>query len=224
MKQSSKDVRKEQKIGGLLLVIAIITLFITIFFEIKIGWIGSPDSQDPDWVPRFINENWDGLKTIWGWQAFATFLFTLAYFQLSSIKRSVFWVPIGFLWSISFLLSLLVLVSFGLTLGAYGPASSIYEESPMLFTSIRGGVLGLYGFGGVKGQLVFLLILIFEMFSKDGMVPKIPGFIVIGLMIFSIVLVVLSIIPGKMLGLVFLLMPLILGYFYATHTTTSQTD
>ena len=186
----------------------------TVYLEYKMGWIGSPKSQDPEFVPHFIKSNWGQLKGIWGWQAFANFLFTLAYFHLAKISRNDFWIPLGSLWAVLFVLSFMVLVSFGITLGAYWPALSIYESNPDLFHTVRGGVLALYDFGGVFGQLTLLVILLYEIFSKSGVVQKKWGFVIIAILLAFLALMVFKILPRQMISLTVLLIPLTLGYAY----------
>ena len=114
---------------------------------------------------------------------------------------------------------MLVLVSFGITLGSYEQAVSVYDTNPENFNSIRAAVLGLHGFGREFNLIIMLSIFIYEVFSKNGAIPKILGFITLGILIVSFVLMLLKIIPGKMIGLVFFLMPLVLGYSYIKYKT-----
>lgn len=204
----------EIKLGGALLLIGVVIFFITVYLEFQIGWIGSPRSQDPAAVPHFIKAHWGSLKGIWGWQTVASFLFTLGYFHLTKIKRTVFKIPLGSLWTVLFITSIMVLVSFGITLGSYEQAVSVYDTNPEQFNTIRAAVLGLHGFGREFNTVIMLLIFIYEIFSKNGVIPKVLGYVVLGVLIVSFSLMLLDIIPGKMIGLVFFLMPLTLGYAY----------
>ena len=206
--------QKDNKIGGALLLIGIVIFFITVYLEFQIGWIGSPRSQDPAAVPNFLKEHWSSLKGIWGWQTFASFLFTLGYFHLTKIKRTLFQIPLGSLWAILFITSIMVLVSLGITLGSYEQAISIYDTNPEQFTTIRAAVLGLHGFGSEFNMVIMLVIFIYEVVSKNGVIPKVLGFIILGLLITSFSLMLLNIIPGKIIGLAYFLMPLTLGYCY----------
>ena len=202
------------RIAGLLLMLGMAIILVTIYFEYQIGWV-TAKPRPVEEVPGFMKQHWDGLKSIWTWQALGYFLASVAYFHFTAIKRSFWRIRIGLLWSMVFILSLLPVVAFGITLGSYGEALAVYDSFPSLYDSIRGAVLRLYRTPGSFTALLTLIIFLFETFSKSGVVKRSIGIVVLVVVILGVfALPPLLKLDPKLSGIAFFLLPLCLGYAY----------
>ncbi len=197
----------ETKIGGFVLLLAALTLLITIYLEYRIGWIGIQRSQDE--LFQFVYENWKGLQVIWGWQTLGHALFAISYLLLLKGSNGV----ASIAWSVLFLCGLLLVVSMGLTLGSYYPAMEVYQDHPAIFDSISGGIRILYRAGRI-GSLFFLLVYFIEIFKPGGVLDKKLGLISFSIVAILIVLGLTTSLPLKVIGASWFFLPSILGYAY----------
>ena len=197
----------ESKIGGLVLFLGAMLLLVTIYFEYQIGWIGveRPDSE----IPGFIFDNWTGLGKIWSWQGFAHVLFTISYILLLKNSKGVK----SMLWSWMLVCGIIMTISLGFTVGSYYPALEVLEDQPQLFSTIRGAIKTLY-FPAQLGSLVLTIIYFLELFDKDGVVNKNFGLITLGLVILGFLIGGVTSIPMKVIGAVWFILPVVLGYSY----------
>lgn len=197
----------EKKASGFFLFLGAIIILITIIFEYKIGWIGTErlDSE----TPQFMLENWDELRLIWAWQVLGYFLFILAYLMI--LKEAKGYKRL--FWSILFIGGLLIISSFGFTLGSYFPALEVYSQEPAIFNSIRGGVGVLYRSGKIS-LLFFVFIFLWETFSSKGEIKKETGIISISIFLGSLLIGFITNLPIKVAGATFFLLPMVIGYFY----------
>lgn len=202
----------EDSIGGLFLILGSLVLLTTIYFEYNIGWIGNSRTEKE--TIEFLIVEWENLKHIWFWQLLSHFIFTIAYFLL--LKRANILMQI--IWFILLVCSLLLLVAFGLTLGAYYPALETYSSEPKIFETTKGGIGYLYRFGRY-GLLLLLVAFFVETVDKNGKIRK-----VFGLTLFAFVILIIFIgyslgISIKIVGVSFIFLPLAIGYFYLNSDT-----
>ena len=197
----------ETKVGGLILLSGALLLLITIFFEYKIGWIGIERPETA--IPHFIYDNWTELGKIWSWQTLAHVLFTISYILLLKNSKGI----MSLLWSFMLLFGIMMVISLGITVGSYYPALEVYNEQPQLFNTIRGAIKTLY-FPAQLGSMLLLVIFLIELFSKEGVVNKKLGFITIGLVLIAFLLALITSIQIKVIGAVWFIIPVILGYSY----------
>lgn len=197
----------ENQIGGLFLILGSLVLLTTIYFEYSIGWIGTTRTDKE--TNEFILGNWESLKHIWTWQMLSHFIYTIGYFLL--LKKANILMRI--IWTILLMCSLLMLVAFGLTLGAYYPALEAYSSEPTIFQTIKGGIGYLYQFGRY-GLLLFLVAFLVETLNKNGKIVKVFGLTFLGFIIIVLVIGHLFGLSMKVNGAIFFLLPLTIGYFY----------
>lgn len=199
--------RNELNLAGLLLMISVIVLLITVFFEYRVGWISA--SGYPDDIPEFIRSNWSDLESIWFWQMFANVGFCAAY--MIFLKRTSGLISIA--WALLVIGSLMVVVAFGLTLGSYSAALDVYDVQPELFQSTRGGIRSLYS--GIRiGGVLFIIIYLYETLSASGVIPRRAGSVVLSIFVLGNSAGILTGLSPQLFGLGYLILPLMLGFSY----------
>jgi phosphatidylglycerophosphatase A len=197
----------EKKAGGIMLIAGSIIILITIFFEHQLGWIGVKRTKEE--ITDFIFSNWSRLSLIWSWQTIGHSMFFFSYLLLFKKSNGL----ISLIWSLLILFSLLVVVSMCMTLGSYYPALSVYDQQPMVFDSIAGAIRTLYN-SGQFGSVILVIVFLIESFRKDGAIRKQTGLILLVLVIATILIGSLIGIPTKIVGAVWFLLPIFLGYAY----------
>jgi len=197
----------EKRLGGLLLMLGIITILVTIVFEFKVGWIGTDRPREE--VPQFIYETWSALKFIWGWQMVAHVFIALAFMQFAIGSRMF----MRLLWQFLALCEILAIVAFGFVLGSYYPALEVLDEQPALFQSIRGGIRTLY-MASYLSVLLFIIPFCLETFKKNGKIIRAAGVVTLIVMIGTSVIGTALSYSGQISGLGTFLLPLVFGYFY----------
>ena len=198
---------KASKLGGFLLLLGGATILITIYFEYRIGWIGTRRPQEE--VPLFIYKNWRDLELIWGWQTFSHALFTMAYLLLLKSSEGIK----SLIWAVLFLCGLLDFIAMGITLGSYYPALEVYREQPELFQTLAGAIKILYR-TGQYGSVALLLVFCLEVFGKDGVLTRSLGWSILGIVIVPIAVGAIINFPIKVIGALWFLLPMVLGYSY----------
>ena len=197
----------ETKIGGLTLVIGTLVVLITIFFEYKIGWIGT--ERAVEMVPQFMFESWGMLGSIWAWQAVGYTLLTVAYILLLKHSHGIS----SLIWAFLIVCGVLLVVSMWLAVGSYYPALEVLEEQPALFETIRGAIRNMYMFGKF-GSASLSFIFILETFTEDGVIRKKTGIVMLGFVMGVMLVGALMRMPMNIVGITWFLFPLILGYSY----------
>lgn len=197
----------EAKIGGLTLAIGALLVLITIFFEYRIGWIGT--ERAAELVPQFMFENWRMLGSIWAWQAVGYTLLTIAYVLLLKNSYGLY----SLIWTFLLVCGVLLVVAVWLAVGSYYPALEVLEQQPALFETIRGAIRNMYMFGKF-GSVSLTLIFILETFKEDGVIQKKLGMVTMGLITGFILVGSLMGMPMNIVGVTWFLLPLILGYSY----------
>lgn len=197
---------KETKLGGLLLLLGTLLFLVTVFFEFNIGWIGLfGGPEDPF---GFIMENWSSMKIIWSWQMVGGILSLLSFFlffkNASGIKSVI--------WGLLIIGGLLSTAAFMFMLGSYGPALSVLDTSPELFSTIRGGISSLYQ-NIMIGPFLFLFIFCWESFNKNGIIKMKWGLTTLVLFVIVLALGLTFGVSIKIAGLSYFLLPMVFGYF-----------
>lgn len=166
------DPGREMRSGGAILFFGAVMFWITIGFELWIGWTTAQQRPLAE-LASFLVEHWPSLRWIWAAQAFGSLLFAVsALVLLRSRHLQDRWLPAGGLWSMTAVGSVVVVVAYGLTLGAYPPALSTFEQQPDLFTTVRGGIRALFLPGLIVAWLGYGSLLIREGLAEDGSVPR----------------------------------------------------
>ena len=125
---SKLHLKNETNLAGFILFLGTFCILITIGFEYTIGWIGVKRSANE--IPLFIYGVWDDLKHIWAWQIFGFSLQCIAYILFLKNATQAFK---SLLWATLMVLSLFIIIGFGICLGGYYPALEVYEQQPHLF-------------------------------------------------------------------------------------------
>jgi hypothetical protein len=119
-----------------------------------------------------IHERWPRFRAIWSGELLGSLLMALAAFLLQRRPQaSARWLPAGVAWTVVGIGSMLVAVSYGLTLGGYPPALAAFQDQPALFATLRGCVLFLHAVGSVLQLLGVLGALMTEVRWKGRALP-----------------------------------------------------
>lgn len=197
---------QQSKFAGALLMAGGLTILTTIFLEYQVGWIGVSRTRAE--AIDFVRSEWSILRVIWSFQMLAYgFLALACLVQLREAPSHH--API---WGALSLLTLMVIVAFGLTLGGYGPALEVHSTQPAVFETLAGAIRGLYspGLYGVLALFTFLFVLLSV--PKQGIVGRHLGGATLG--VFAICLLVGATTPltVKVTGASWFLLPVVLGY------------
>ena len=115
-----------------------------------------------------IHEKWNVFRWIWFGEMCAAILIAGASLILGlasspTARRG----PRAFLWILVGIGSILVAAQYAFTLGSYPPALAAFEQEPVLFAAVRGGVLMVSAVGSVL-QLAGLIVILFMGFRWRG--------------------------------------------------------
>lgn len=131
------------------------------------NWDRSVGATLPD-TASLIQERWPRFRAIWSVELLAALLMSSAAFLLQRRSQGGSrWMPNSAVWVVVGIGSIIVAVSYALTLGSYPSALAAFTEEPAVFTSLRGGILFLHMTGSIL-QLLGLLAALFSEFRWKG--------------------------------------------------------
>jgi len=213
--------RSELRYGGLLLSLGAFTTIVIILLEVNASWASLRiEIERTNYeAGKFLLENWDEMGLIWTWALIGNVFFAIASMLLMKESTRIGWDPSSLFWSIFFIGSLLLILSFGISLGSYHDTLSVLEDHPYLFDSIRGIDLYLFNFGALF-QVAVLVIYFHQGFNKSGVVPRLYAAITALLLIGSLGLVIAGVVSFAVFAIVCFLIPLFLGIFYLKKAST----
>ena len=197
----------KKQVGGLLLLLATLFFLITVFFEYQIGWIGTDRPRAE--TPFFIRDHWPQLQLIWSGQAASHLVFTLAYVLLFLDSRT--W--LRWLWGILVLCGLGLVIALVMTLITYPSALEALSEDPEVFSAVRDQVRMIYS-PSQLGALFLTLIFLVETFRRESALGRLPGLITLITVLCAVLLGIFTSIPMKLIGLIWFLIPSVLGFTY----------
>lgn len=145
-----------------------------------------------------IRDKWTVFRRIWLGEMCAALLIAVAAFLLQHNPRETARrVPLGLLWIVVGIGSILVAVQYAFTLGSYPPALASFEQEPALFAAIRGGVLTISAVGSILQLGGILLILLVKLRLKSSATSdRLVQVAVAGVMV-GLVLATIGLIPGE---------------------------
>ncbi|MEM9829920.1 MAG: hypothetical protein AAF944_04755 [Bacteroidota bacterium] len=213
--------RSELRYGGLLLSLGALTTVICILLEVNAGWASLlVEMQRTDYeAGSFLFENWSEMNLIWTWSLIGNVFFTIASILLMKDSIKIGWFPASLFWSIFFIGSLLLILSFGISLGSYYSALSVIDDHPYVFETIRGIALYLFNYGALF-QLVVLVIYFHQGFSNQGIVSRLSAIIILLLLVGSFALMLFGVVSFGVFAIACFLAPLLLGIFYMREMVT----
>lgn len=197
---------RQSKFAGAFLMAGGLTILTTIFFEYQVGWIGVVRTRAE--TIAFVLSEWSTLKTIWLFQMLGHgFLAFACLVQLREAPSHH--API---WGALTVLTLLVIVAFGLTVGGYGPALEVHSTQPAVFETLRGAIRGLYSPGLYGGMALFTFLFVLFSVGRRGIVGRVRGGATLG--VFAICLLIGATTPLtlKVAGASWFFLPVVLGY------------
>ncbi|MEK6481614.1 hypothetical protein WJR50_28985 [Catalinimonas sp. 4WD22] len=205
----------EVRTAGLLLSIGSLITIVCILMEVYAGWASlSVEMKRTDYEAGvFLFNHWPQMKSIWGWSLFGNVFLAIAALLLQKNASNVGVFPASVLWSIYFIGCLLLIISFGLSLGSYYPALEVIEQQPAIFVALRGTPLYLFDLGAISG-LVLFIIYFYEGFSKQGIVSRKWAIAALSCIIVSIVLVSVGFASFTVFAIACFFVPLFLGASY----------
>jgi hypothetical protein len=119
-----------------------------------------------------IHERWPRFRAIWSGELLGSLLMGVAALLLQRRRQaSARWLPAGVAWTVLGVGSVLVAVSYGLTLGGYPAALAAFENQPALFATLRGCVLFLHAVGSILQLLGVLGALVTEVRWRGRALP-----------------------------------------------------
>jgi hypothetical protein len=119
-----------------------------------------------------IQERWPRFRAIWSGEMLGALLMAVGALLLQRRPQaSARWLPAGVVWTVVGIGSVLVAVSYGLTLGGYPAALATFQDQPALFATLRGCVLFLHAVGSVLQLLGVLGALVTEVRWRGTALP-----------------------------------------------------
>ena len=141
------------------------------------------------------------------------FFLAIASILLLRSTKKIGWFPASLFWSVHFIGSLLLIVSFATSIGSYYNTLSVIDDKPYLFEAIRGAPLYLFNIGALF--LLSILIIYFQQgFSKSGIVSSRFAIMTMLVIISAFLLVVVGLVSFAVIAIACSLVPLLLGLFY----------
>jgi hypothetical protein len=176
--------------GGALLAIGSILFAVAIPLFLNI--IGKWDTSVGGTLNNTVNLfqiKWRNISLIWTGELFGSILLAVAGLQLhKKLYNTGRFIPASVLWALLCVGSLLVAISYALTIGSYPSALEAFVKVPDLFVVIRSGMLALHAVGSIIQliALLFLLIIEFRWSGKtiaNRLVQAGMGFALIGIIL-----------------------------------------
>lgn len=215
--------KPELRMGGLLLSLGALITIICILLEVNAGWaslVVEMKRTDLE-AGKFLYENWDEMNSIWNWALYGNVFLVLSSMNLFKVNQKIGWFPSSLFWAVYFLGSLMLIISFALSLGSYPNAFKVLDDELYLFEALRGAPLFLFNLGALFQTSVFI-IYFFEGFSKRGRVPQWIAGITLLLMVGSFVAVILGAVSFAVFAITCFVPPLVLGLFYMRETRKTK--
>ncbi|MDH7912507.1 hypothetical protein [Winogradskyella sp. SYSU M77433] len=207
--------KAEFRYGGILLSLGALITIICILLEVNAGWASLVvEIKRTDYeAGKFLYDNWDVMSSIWNWSLFGNVFFAISSSLLFKDSRTAGSFPLSLLWVVNFIGSLVLILSFAISIGSYHTTLSVIDSQPYLFESIRGTPLYLFNIGALF-QLSVLIIYFQQGFSKQGIVPKVYAIVMILLIVALFLLVFFGVVSFTVFAVACFLVPLLLGIFY----------
>ncbi|MEM1338983.1 MAG: hypothetical protein AAF634_15640 [Bacteroidota bacterium] len=132
--------KPEVRYGGILLSVGALITILCILLEVNAGWASLfIEMERTNYeAGKFLFENWDEMNGIWTGALIGNVFFTIASVLLMKNATKIGWFPSSLFWSIFFIGSWLLILSFGISLGSYYPALDVIDNHPYVFDTIRG--------------------------------------------------------------------------------------
>lgn len=209
--------------GGIFLCLGALITIICILLEINADWASLVvEIERTNYeAGKFLFENWSEMSMIWTWALIGNVFFSIASALLMKDSIKIGWFPSSLFWSIYFIGSLLLILSFGYCLGSYYNALEVIDDHPYVFDTIRGTPLYLFNFGALF-QLSVLIIYFQQGFSKNGIVSRRFAIITLLVIISSFVLVAFGLLSFAVFAIACFLATLLLGIFYTKDSLTES--
>ena len=206
----------EIRLGGILLSLGALLTMICILLEVQAGWASlfTEMPRTDNEAGRFLAANWGAMRPIWTWSLIGNVLLAVASLLLLRVPRPVGRLPASLFWAGYFIGSLLLVVSFAISLGSYPAAFTVLEDRPYVFETVRGTPLYLFQIGALAGLSVFA-IYFQQGFSQAGAIARGQAVVTLLLIIAAFVAVVLGLVSVAVFALACFLVPLLLGLAYA---------
>ena len=199
---------QQSKFAGALLMAGGLTILATIFFEYQVGWIGVLRTRAE--TIDFVLTEWSMLRTIWSFQMLGHGFLALACFvQLREAPSHH--APA---WGALSVLTLLVIVAFGVTLGGYRTALEAHLTQPAVFETLRGAIRGLYSPGLYGGMALFTFLFALHSVRKRGIVGRHRGGATLGVVVICLLIGATTPLTVKVTGASWFLLPIVLGYSF----------
>ncbi|GHD32075.1 hypothetical protein [Parahalioglobus pacificus] len=193
-------------VAGALLIAGGLTILTTIAFEYQVGWIGVARTREE--TINFVLSEWSTLKKIWSFQMLGHgFLALACLIQLREAPPHQ-----ALIWGALSLLTLMVIIAFGLTVGGYGPALEANSAQPAVFETLRGAVRGLYSPGMYGGMALFTSLFVLLSVRKFGIVGRLRGATTLGAVAICLLIGITTPLTAKVAGASWFLLPVVLGY------------
>lgn len=215
--------KTEIRFGGFFLILGALITIICILLEVNEGWaslVVEMNRTDYE-AGQFLFEHWQNMSVIWNWSLFGNVFLAIASILLIRQTIKIGWFPSSLFWSIHFIGSLLLIVSFAICLGSYYNALSLIDDKLYLFETIRGIPLYLFNIGALF-QLSILIIYFQQGFSKDGIVPRSFAFMTLLVIVITFLLIVFGLVSFAVFAIACFLAPLLLGIFFTKVSLTES--
>ena len=213
--------KTEIRIGGIFLSLGALITIICILLEVNEGWASLVvEMKRTDYeAGKFLFEHWQNMSSIWNWSLFGNVFLAIASILLLRPAKKNGWFPSSLFWSVHFIGSLLLIISFAISLGSYYNALSVIDDKLYLFETLRGTPLYLFNIGALF-QLSILIIYFQQGFSKTGIVSRRFAIMTLLVIISAFLLVVFGLVSFAVFAIACFLAPLLLGIFYTKYSLT----
>ncbi len=205
---------REVRWGGALLAFGAMLFVLGTFMGLEAfdgEWDTSIGPTLPD-TAALIQERWPRFRAIWSGELLGALLMALAAFLLQRRPQaSARWLPASVAWTVMGIGSVLVAVSYGVTLGGYPPALAAFPEQPALFATLRGSVLFLHAVGSILQLLGVLGALVTEVRWKGRALPDRLLQIGAGVGLLGAVAAAAGLVPGVYVASALFLAAVLLG-------------
>lgn len=214
---------RDIRFGGGAIFLGTLLFVATIAIEFAMDWSTPGARFGLEKRVEIFSAAWPLLSKVWTAQMAGALLMTIGGVSLlgSSLPKERF-IPISVILATATVSGIIVTASFGQALGAYPVALANFEDSPNVFATLLGELSINYRGGAGLLLLSYIVFVVQEGFTKDGMLPRLAAYIIIALVIGALATVALGLLLAKTAGVVAFAAPAFIGWSLLKHPSTQS--
>lgn len=189
-------------LGGGLTFICIVVLSV---FYASPEVLGAQSGDELGEIAAAMSDQWGLLGPVWGAELLGAICMAVGGLLLQRHGAGSSRLPASVGWSVVAIGGMVLVPSYGITLGAYPGALAAFGDEPVVFAATRAAVVALFQVGSTLLMLGSAAALVSEALPPDRAVPRPLVFVGLGLAVLAGIAAAAGLAPGAIVGAVWML-------------------